>query len=276
MKIIVVAVAAVLTACGGGGGTPGIPPGTGNSGTPLTVNGIYTASAVTKSYTVTYSVLASGENYGFVSQSGPLGLVHGTATGTGFSIQSINLSCYNFQGSTGGTLTDGGTLSASFGASNSITASMGGSSPGSLVAPQAPYSSLDPRSLYNLPLSLVQLAGTYSGTVYSAGASLGYATPFTGLSINSNDTFSVGLGNCQGNGTLTPAASGMGIYGATISISGASCSLAGQTASGIATPTVSTVNGSGTATSLGLLLQLLISNGIATLALSAGRYSRSN
>ena len=108
------------------------------------------------------------------------------------------------------------------------------------VGTRMKYSSTDAKTLYDNPVPLASLAGTYSGNLTSVQVKVGGAYPnkasgynFAGLTIAADGTFSVAFPGCTYSGTLTPHGS-KGVFDLTVTLP-AGCDSAG-TMHGIVTP----------------------------------------
>jgi hypothetical protein len=276
-------ITALAAGCGGGSksnsGSSGSSsaagatlPGQGNSANSISgyAVGVFESTS-TNGDTAYYTVLPTGEYYGAIyNGSGLFGLAHGSASdSSGTAIQSSNLTFYATQASNGGSVSAGGTLTANFPstASDTFVAAAAGQTLSTSGTGQLTYGPANFTSIYSQALALSALAGSYNGELDSAGLNLSMQS--AAMTLSANGSYSLTVGNCTASGNLSASTPASGIYRATLTLSGASCSASGASAQGIVTPVSSMVDGGGQ-THNHLLFQLISSDGSKAAVLDMG------
>jgi hypothetical protein len=242
-----------LSACGGGSSSAPLissssaPPASSSSSSPDSPVSSSSASPVSSSsssapsvvragifdvnyagFTGVYTFLDNGEFYGLHFNSATLlGYPHGILSNSNSTSQLEPIAWANFvddalhegameaNGSFGRTL-DPETLAVS------INFSAGAFTAQS--ATKKPYSLSDTHSIYNDPLSLTRIAGSYKGFVRTAGISRPI-TSVTDLIIAGDGTFTTTVVNCTFTGSLAQHGS-TGVFDVHVTTSGGSCQLA--------------------------------------------------
>jgi hypothetical protein len=214
------AIAATLSACGGGGlGIPDLVPQTQNTTIP---EGLY-AGTTSTNRTIVGLVLDDGTYYILYSDINNPALIAGVFQGSGTalngSFSSSNGKDFNLQGL--------GVLSANISASYTLKQSFNGSiNYPSLNQTGSFTGSYD--SKYELTPSLATIAGTYTGT---SGTSSGVGDNVT-LTISSSGTITgSGASGCTFSGTVAPRSKG-NVYNASITFGGSPCLFANTTVTG--------------------------------------------
>lgn len=219
--------AALLVACGGGGSssTTSSTSSSGTTTTTATAEGAYAGSLSGSPSSTAFELLVLDDGsfwslYGTES-AGILyvsGFVQGSGTSNGTSFTSTNARDF------GSVPATAATINASFvpGTSISGTATSGGAtlSFSGTTAAIAPYN-------YSTPAQLSDVAGSWNMTLLdgeTAAVSVSSAGAMTGISSQ----------GCQFSGNVVPRASGKNVFDATVTFGASPCSLAGQTATGVA------------------------------------------
>lgn len=211
-KLLMVCLALVLTACGGGGGGGNVPAQVPAAiPTPLPVAasaaGFWEGTA-SNGVSVALAILEDGQTWGVYSSNNAIaGALYGTTTSSGTTLTGSGKD-FNIPART----VDAATYTGTFVANSriSVTTSNGGS----LTAFYA--------VAYDQPASLASLAGSYVGTGVT-GSTLAQSTPVT---ISNTGAISVpASGGCGATGTAKPRASGKNIFDISVTFNGNSCAL---------------------------------------------------
>ena len=201
--LLVTASVALLTACGGGGGS------TANADP----QGFWAGPAST-GYNVNIAVLESGETWGVYSSGSTIyGALYGTATTSGNTV-SISGTDFNFatNSSSSGNLT--GPIAAK--SSMSLT--------GSRVTVPLTY-----QSSYDTAATSAAVTGTWS---FIGRSGLYTLVPGT-ITINNVGAFTLSQTGCVTTGSVVPRSGGKNVYNLTLSATGANCVAGQSTMSGI-------------------------------------------
>lgn len=227
-------ISCLLVACGGGGGgghsdTPApsgdtsspSPPGQGSSSPYAGPQGIFSVPNPIFKPTITF--LENGELYAVDLIGGRVaGFFHGPVEGSSILATSSKLTEYNAMD--GGMLQDA-SLNANYSApaiSVTLTFPFGtftGSADG-----QKPYSSADVSSIYDKPIAITDLAGTYNGEMSNVGATMPIYSPISGLALNTDGHFTVTAGGCTFNGIIVNHAD-KGVFDVSATVNGGGCQL---------------------------------------------------
>jgi len=220
----------ILSACGGGGSSSGSTTTTSASNSTSTVGaaqGVYQGT-ISQGSTSNYFegvVLPDDRFYAIYGiQSGSTFYVSGMLTGQGssssstYTVSSISDFYYSgtkYTGSLSGTFSNGnisGTVTET-----GLTMPFTGTTP-----PTANFN-------YNVAANLASVTGTWDGSSLDGTIS--------SVVVQSNGSFAGGFSGCNYSGQLTPNAS-KNFFGVSVSFTGSSCLMNGQTATGVAVVTI--------------------------------------
>lgn len=230
MKLLFVTLAALsLLGCGGGGGgdTPAATSPTTTIASTTSPEGVY-GGTLTGSTSSNFQLL--------MLENGEFWTVYGTSTASAFLVNgfvqgsgttntsnstftSANAKDFGFIPGIAGTISatydaTAKTIAGTFTAAGGTVTLNGGPIAGSLYS-------------YNTPAALSNIIGTWS-TTSTTGENVA-------INVTAGGTFSaVGGSGCTFSGTVVPRASGKNVFDTTMTFGPAPCSLAGQTATGIA------------------------------------------
>lgn len=209
---LVVMCIGLMSACGGGGGAGG----SSSPGAAQSAEGLWQGNT-SSGNRVTAAVLETGELWALVSSSsGVVGFINGSTNVSG-SVVSGNETSYNLVSHTYGVQSYSGTVSTK----NTMA----------LSGPDWSFNAMYQSGYDQAPAGLVAMAGTYSGWLASVS---GTFAPSSVVSISSTGQITSPGAPCSANGSITPRASGKNVYNVTIGFTGASCTAASTTLSGIA------------------------------------------
>lgn len=180
---------------------------------------------------INYTFLETGEYFGIDYYNGPLGLSHGALTSTGSTVSTTQAGYYN----TGQSPGNGGALQ--IGSANgtytapALAFHVKGTVidvSGSATGPKT-YSATDATTLYDNPVSLATLAGSYDGFLLKLGKGVPTVIreQFTGLTLAADGTYTAVVGSCTFSGTMAQHGS-TAAFDATATVSGSGCSIAGE------------------------------------------------
>lgn len=227
------AAAALLGGCGGGGGDPGTCHGSsetcegvsgggggGTTGSDVTGLWIGTTTNARTAYALT---LPSHQAWVIYSAAGNpnllSGVIEGTYTVSGATLASTDALDVNFEGPD----VTSATLAATVTPQQSIT--------GTVTSPSAPGVGFNAnyKSQFAIPVSLVNLAGSYTGTAVDAAGQAGatLAIDFAGSITGTTAS------GCAFTGSAAPQA-GVGVFDVVIRFAGAPCSNGSSLATGVA------------------------------------------
>jgi hypothetical protein len=225
-RISLLALVASLAACGGGGGDSA------STSTPIapaasaTAEGLYSGTTST-GYQVAGLVLETGEYYVLYGIGNVIyGVVQGNGTSNNGSFSSSNGLDFNLPNST----RIGATVSAGYTAKQTLhgTVNEGGQS----ISFTSTY-----QGSYDTPASLSAIAGSYSGS-----SATGAGNSPVSMTINANGSFTgssnVGALACSYSGTLTPRATGKGVFNISVTFHGGNCTFGTSTLNGYVVPVV--------------------------------------
>lgn len=231
MKFLAITLSALsLAACGGGDGEDTSAPTTSTTATTASTSspeGVYGGTMTgTNNSAFQLLMLENSEfwaMYGTSTASAFLanGFVQGsgTANTSNSTYTSANSKDFGFSPGVAGTISAtynaiAKTIAGTFTAAAGTATFSGGPIAGSLYN-------------YNTPAALSSITGAWS-TISSTGESVA-------INVTAGGTFAaVGSSGCKFSGTVAPRASGKNVFNTTMTFGAAPCSLAGQTATGIA------------------------------------------
>lgn len=197
--MVAACVAAMLTACGGGGG-PGSPSST--------AEGLWYGQTST-GYIARLAVLENGESWGLYSTTTAIvGALYGNTVSGGGSLSGTG-GDFNFLLRTVVNATYSGTYSPK--AALSATTSGGASFSGNYSA------------TYDTPASLATVAGQYTGV----GISRVSAATSTVVAITAAGAVTATNPFCSGSGNIVPRPGDKAIYNLSITFAGTNCGLTG-------------------------------------------------
>lgn len=200
----------VLSACGGGGGAS-------SSASTQSAEGLWQGTT-SDGFNITAAVLENGEIWALASSSsGVVGFINGASIVSGASITGSETS-YNL-------------LSHTPPASQSFTGTINTKSTLSLTTSNGSFNSAYISRYDQTPVPVATLAGTYSGWLASVSGSY---SPSSVVTISAAGAISSPGAPCSATGSITPRASGKNVYNVTIGFTGASCSAASMTLTGVA------------------------------------------
>jgi hypothetical protein len=243
-----------LSGCGGGGAsaptptpaaTPAPTPAPTPTPGPFTGEGIYftqtAPSSAIGAYSAYVTILDSGRYFSVNSDDhvglDNGGLEHGTVSGDASTFSSANDKIFIFGQPDAPTLVGlSGTYGAqSFSTTMVLTLSGGGATYHNQGGP-ATYSSQDTTTLYDHPIALSDIAGSYTGNMYgklSSGNNSKVA--ITTFSVDTSGNYNATAGACSLSGAMTQHGN-TAVFDLSTTVSGSGCNYAGQM-SGIVTPT---------------------------------------
>ena len=213
-KLLMVCVAMVLTACGGGGSGGSAPA----APQPLvTAEGIWVGKN-SNGVDLSFAVLENGETWGLAAQNGIVfGAIYGTTASSGTTLTGSGKN-FDIASRSVAPITYSGTFVAK--SSINVANSNGTTFPGSY------------NTAYDEPASLAAVAGTFMGQGVSGSSSV-QSTPVT--ISPSGAISSPGSMGCSSSGNVSPRPSGKNIFDITVTFTGTSCALGnGTVTTGIA------------------------------------------
>ncbi|MES2128314.1 MAG: hypothetical protein V4463_13685 [Pseudomonadota bacterium] len=247
----------LLSACGGGGGTTApaaqtpsgiVPPLT--PADPSKGAGVFDVNY--GQFRGVYTFLDNGQFYGlhFVSGNTLAGQPHGflTSSNSLSNLEAIAWANFIDDVKMVGSQESAGRFGHSFGGSGvnvAIKGSMGSFTAAASV--QKTQASVSSKTLYNDPIPLATLAGTYGGVMRTVGLDR-VQEAVVGFTLSASGAFSVSNAGCDFSGKLSPHGS-TGIFDVDVKVGGVACQLK-NTLKGIVTP----LGISAAATSLALQL----------------------
>ncbi|MEO7031494.1 MAG: hypothetical protein ABI351_07260 [Herbaspirillum sp.] len=210
-KLIWVVTASILTGCGGGGSDNAPTPSR-----PATSAEGFWNGTISTGYTGNIIILENGETWGIYTKNNVIqGVLHGKTTSSGTILAGTG---NDFDLVQQAVVPD--TYTGIFAAKDNIKITTS-----SKAIFNGKYS-----ASYDQPASLVNVAGTYTGSGVSTGSS---AQPIL-LNISSRGDVSANSLGCSISGTVTPRASGKNIFDTNITFAG-TCALGnGATTTGVA------------------------------------------
>lgn len=207
-------VAATLAACGGGGGSGSSGGGSSNAGT---AQGWWQGTTNT-GYNSAFIVLENQETWGINYRGNTIyGAFNGTSNGSGTSFTSTD-SFFNFSTRTTSNATFSGNVTS--GQSATLTDSVSG------TTFNGSYN-----TAYDAPASLANITGSFTGWGLTKSTSASSVI----VTINSAGAVSANIPNCTVSGTVTPRASGKGVFNVSTTFVGSGCAVGnGVSTTGIA------------------------------------------
>ena len=255
--LTVVGIAA--SGCGGGGGgsdhisttptptasstpapapapTPAPTPTPTPTPTPSSAN-VHGVFDVNFGYQTVYAFLDTGEFYGLDLIGGAVaGLQHGTLSGTGSQFSAPAITLYNFYDVAGG-IKQQGNMNVTY--TDPILTSINTTFPNptgfrdGFTITSKTYGVGDTRTIYDNPLGMSTLAGSYTVGTYTVGVTMTAGTQ-SPLVIAADGSYSFSISNCVFNGALTQLGT-TGVFSLPTTVTGTGCPYAGQM-TGLLTP----------------------------------------